>query len=452
MLAGRSTRDLNCPPSLLQRITKLCNHHNLYFIWIDQECIYQEDIEDKQVGIRAMDSVYQQAELCVAVLEVCLIKQRHVDALEPLRSAPEEISYETLVNILETLELILEDSWFSRVWCLQEALAGSSDMVLLVSYAQGLEVHDLFEQVDNILIRLMKINIVIHTWLAIRLETRHDGVPVLEARGNQVIDRWFNGNAPDVIDPAGIDSRFICSAADAMVLLQDRHNSITSDRLANLTNLCGYERRPLGLEIEVAGHNFSVSVLAVAILNGDISLLEQYHGLRNRASKAVQSGLGQGPPPAGYGFAWCPPAQASLAAGYPPSVTENFVFRMDVLSLSLRGLYVNGCIWVADRELDLESSEYDDQTLGEVLRPKTSSDIISGKHQPRVTDTILGELANYSTGADTKISLGRSQMSGIQFVQTNSLPFMPVLEAMVCFLRSPSGRIKMCSSALGKIF
>ena len=75
-----------------------------------------------------------------------------------------------------------------------------------------------------------------------------------------------------------VSHRQLCNAAQALKDLDRRKNSVFSDRLAILANLCNYEKGFGTMAIELGGYGFSTYVLTVAILKGDTSLLRGYHG------------------------------------------------------------------------------------------------------------------------------------------------------------------------------
>ncbi|TKA65245.1 hypothetical protein B0A49_07964 [Cryomyces minteri] len=78
------------------------------FIWIDQECIVQDDPRDQQDGIQAMDMGYQRASFCVGLLDVVIDQQRHIDALVAMYEA-EGVNESQLKDLAEILELIAAD-------------------------------------------------------------------------------------------------------------------------------------------------------------------------------------------------------------------------------------------------------------------------------------------------------------------------------------------------------
>ena len=393
-------RDLKCPPALMQRMVVFASWQRRGFIWIDQECIDQEDTEDKQVGIRAMDLVYQQAERSVAVLEVCLTEQRQVDALEIiLDMTPQDfLDRETFLAILETLELITSDPWFSRAWCLQEATSGARSMTLLLQYAEGLDVPSTFEIMGNIYLELAELNNLVSSWLPAQMERAFLHDKDIWTRGQRSIDLWFDKNVPNVDTAIDYETHVMCNGIQALHFLEQRQNSVIADRLAILANLCGYDLRLDAAKTEKRGYDFSVSALTLAIINGDITVLAGHYADADKKGK--QSMIEADPRGAsGHGFSWCPPSHCLLAKSAFFD-QEDDVQRVDVVSLTPQGLQVMGCIWTADLELDLASiresmnSIFDQKVLEQALI-SSYNDLLAQELEAsvrRVRATVLTEL------------------------------------------------------------
>lgn len=248
------------------------------FIWIDQECIDQEDSEDKQVGIRAMDLVYQQAERSVAVLEVCLTEQRQVDALEIiLDMTSQDLERETFLCTLEGLELITSDPWFTRAWCLQEATSGARSMTLLLKYEEGLDVPSTFGIMGNIYLELAERNNLVSSWLPAQVQRAFLHDKDIWTRGEHFIDLWFDKNVPNVDTEADYETHVMCNGIQALHFLEQRQKSVIADRLAIMANLCGYDVHLDASKTEERGYGFSVTALTLAINGDDTGYQRRYH-------------------------------------------------------------------------------------------------------------------------------------------------------------------------------
>lgn len=127
------------PPFVLQRAVAFASFHHIPFIWIDQECIRQDDAKDVQVGTQVMKVVYAQAAATVAVLGAVLNEQRQLDALAAFLES-EDMADAELLHLVEAFEIILADPWFTRAWTLQEYVCGTPRVTLLLSCKDGLAI------------------------------------------------------------------------------------------------------------------------------------------------------------------------------------------------------------------------------------------------------------------------------------------------------------------------
>ncbi|OQN97203.1 hypothetical protein B0A48_16744 [Cryoendolithus antarcticus] len=345
----------------------------LSFIWIDQECIIQDDPEDKALAIQAMDEVYDQAEECVAVLEVCFEEQRHLDAIEILieNNSNRLCNEDGTRDVCEALRLILSDRWFERAWCLQESTAGGTQMALLIRSDPRLTIPDCFRS-------------EVYGCFEIQLSWLHTVIGCLE---------WFD--APDA-EPLGADTaelartvagmwydcmpqesdeergavsfggRTICDAAEALYYLDRRHNSVIADRLDILANMCGYEVRLDVLALDAQGFDFSICAVVLAILNGDFSI---NHGCADLAATGVggrkfvswHQPLGHTTAPDAHElpFTWWSLLASSLQSiplynwYYKDPPGRNFRYSVRAGISLKRGLEIEGCLFVADKTIDV---------------------------------------------------------------------------------------------------
>lgn len=74
--------------------------------------------------------------------------------------------------------------------------------------------------------------------------------------------------------------RYHCSAAEAIEYLSTKHNYEIADRLAIIANLCNYKVRLDAQKLKELGYDLAVSVLCLALLNGDLSLTRMPDGIK----------------------------------------------------------------------------------------------------------------------------------------------------------------------------
>ena len=357
-----------CPSDLLRRVINFANECRLDYLWIDQECIEQHDPDDKDTGMQAMDLVYQMADQSVAVLEVQIHEQRHLDALGLLQDCDVEEGLaraDFLKNVTEALEIILSDPWFERTWCLQESTSAARSMALLIRRNPSLHLPDSLrgrtQTLTEFELDLSALQEQIPGWFTHQVDLVGDtGDHVLHARGSALIAAWASLLVPDV-SPNNVNSgdhggRPICDGAEALWYMSRRANSITSDRLAMFANLCAYNIRLDNRTLDELGYGFSICAIVLAVLNGDFSLMAgvaTYNaGLAGKINMLL-SDSGESAGQGRAGFSWNIPAKLSVEQVLYWDKRDDSLRHMYETSLSDKGLVVGGCLWHIDRVIDL---------------------------------------------------------------------------------------------------
>lgn len=124
---------------------KFSLHHGYQLVWIDQKCIMQDDMEDKTKGVQTMDLVYENASLCLAVLQCQITSQEQISALanamdfsiHPVLNEKEwckwieYLDHKELTAMAEVIGMITKDDYFSRAWIAQENTAANATILLL---------------------------------------------------------------------------------------------------------------------------------------------------------------------------------------------------------------------------------------------------------------------------------------------------------------------------------
>lgn len=308
-------RQIRAQRATIDRVVSFARENGFRMIWIDQECIEQDNPNEKELAIQAMDCVYLRAQTSIGLFHAKL-QQRHLDCLlafyeQRFRATPTQTrggwrAFQGCRTInrkamWDAMSMIANDRWNTRAWILQEAFASSGNMVLLFPRA-GLKVNGW----------LMVCHELSQTDLAIRLDLVQEclGVcmkymwPVLERALTQKRRAKKNGprtrqsgiyledledtkmtvNRIKSFHPASPDHpsrlilnssrpRRICNAAVALNYLRLRDLFRVADKLAIVANLCGYIFRLNTNELEKSQQSLASCVLTLALANGDFSLL-----------------------------------------------------------------------------------------------------------------------------------------------------------------------------------
>lgn len=131
-LGAKEIRDVRAPSNVLRRSVKFAAAKGIKKVWIDQECIHQDDKEDKEMAIQCMHLVYRQATITLVILG------DHVRTLEDVHAIPHIKQY----GVHEELrDRILGDKWFARAWTTQEYVNSARERLsYLVGWGDGMDV------------------------------------------------------------------------------------------------------------------------------------------------------------------------------------------------------------------------------------------------------------------------------------------------------------------------
>ena len=379
---GADTRSSNVPPDVLSRAVTYSKSRNINSIWIDQECIDQNDPVEKEIAIQAMDLIYEGSDHPIAILEFCFETQAELDVfasiVDPDYFEFDPTQIETLGEVLGTL---VNEQWFSRAWTLQEATSAGVSMVLLIG-CPGLDKPPYFGSIPG------EFEISLWSFQEAMINGRNLIEEGLAANvWSDISDAIYASNCADVLwnfIPTNIPGSWTrkevshrqeCNAAQAVVFLRHRQNSFFPDRLAILANICNYKHRITTKVLEEPWYSFSTCALTLAILNGDMSLLAGY-GDAGEATRKVDRDLnwnfslatdcraigsvyendGEDLSSIMYGFSWGPKPSGSLSdLNYTEEM--NAKFRLKPAILSSHGLRVCGVVWHINRAIKVPRTQ-----------------------------------------------------------------------------------------------
>lgn len=316
---------------VLDRAVDVANSFGLRMIWIDQECLPQPpqdsispDKEDKALGIQAMDIIYNRAFVTCGLQDVVISSYLQLQTILGLASSSNEqagipriTNYRELDIILDFLDKIKNDRWYSRAWVIQEAISAGDNLCLVFRRGPGVVAQTKARMPTR------RSGLPKHT-----LETMWRGLPsevvciivhelryIVQAARRFIQENSFttgtNGIFRDgkirpgesivaaaetlhptfwkpkhknfnfgVVGGTSFGIRPTVDAAGAMTLLKTRGCYHNEDRVAIMANMCGYEHRLNPKVIAEDCHSIRVALLSLALMNNDFSLLvpEAYSG------------------------------------------------------------------------------------------------------------------------------------------------------------------------------
>lgn len=341
VLTKTGERASRAPAHVLERAIAYAGDTELSFIWIDQECIWQDDEDDKERGIQSMDLVYQRSAHPIGLLNAVFNSRESLDILEQLIEG-REIEMKNMEDLADFLELLNEDLWFTRTWILQESTAGGLDMQLLARHDIAFEKPESLGTIPGeVQISITELHEAIG-WAQECIDTHRDALrPALLQRLEAAMPKSWNlcpTHTPrlgqNVNDP---DYRQTCNAAQALNYMADRNNSRVADRLAILSNLCDYGIRIDTSKVEKTALTFTVSALALGVFNGDLSMMGDH-------TAALSDRLA---------YSWGPLRQGTLSKLAYVEEDEDIV-RLRPSHITNHGLAIEGFLWHMDRQIDCQ--------------------------------------------------------------------------------------------------
>ncbi|KAF3927935.1 hypothetical protein ABW20_dc0107924 [Dactylellina cionopaga] len=278
------------PREIVERAIKFAANVGARFIWIDQECIKQDNIEDQELGIHSMDLVYKQSNWPLALMDTVFTDASHILALQQAYKRGEAyltgksqlhspVTQEELLAVTDAMHLLSQDRWLTRAWILQESILSGAIMSFLcrssVENSGGMFAGPLGELKFNMQeLKFLKGSVAAYlqfsTIPGMFPEPQGDSnkyLYELQAASNGFITRITMGERR-------WGSSHAFTALAAFNLLEGYINSRVADRLAILANLCDYQIRLDTTVLTSLGYGFATCFLALSLLNGDISLLQ----------------------------------------------------------------------------------------------------------------------------------------------------------------------------------
>jgi Heterokaryon incompatibility protein (HET) len=254
----------------LRRAISFAKSQRLSYIWIDQECIEQDNPEDKQIGIQAMDFVYRRCAAAVGLISLRINSQELIDDLhhvlehQCLRGSNHNLARP--VNqcpafdgegMAQFLDALYKDRFFNRAWIYQEIVCAQKQMTLLIGCSGELEVPSVLGNIES--------EVAIHYNTVQSLEHQamiyYDGLTLIRTP----VDT--SSRSSQIAHTLRLDSH----PSDCGLIseqLEKRGITIESDRLAILANSMGYHIRIDPAKMTGGKWSYTACVVVLAMMNG----------------------------------------------------------------------------------------------------------------------------------------------------------------------------------------
>jgi hypothetical protein len=312
---------------VVRRSATFARTYGYRLLWIDQECIAQDDPGDMTAGLQAMDVVYERAALCLAVLDCVIETQEQVDMIskafqqhpnpkedeDEWRKWIDHLPVNELRNMLKVVEMITKDDYFNRAWTAQENCVAATTTLLIrcnATLCKPSWMGSLSGEVELPICAFRTACVTMYcaldSWVEKEVWYWHRDREADQARRDHYGDyspsrRGFHTNPfirfpeskvqfearlqPQIDLRTSFDNflksqwpmrqhglRLGCTASDAVAILANKASYVVSDRLALMANLCNYNIRLDQKRLEELGYDLAACMFCLALLNGDTTL------------------------------------------------------------------------------------------------------------------------------------------------------------------------------------
>ncbi|KAI0100402.1 heterokaryon incompatibility protein-domain-containing protein [Nemania sp. FL0031] len=260
-----------------ERVLHYAKHVKCETIWIDRECVDQDNAKEKEAAIQNMHLVYSLSRKPIALLTHVIQTAEELDLIVGLLLG--DIKEEERTAALDLLDEITSDLWWQRAWTFQEDYRGSTRMTLLIPHTSNLEhrkqaARDLSNRpllgtlAGEICIKSTEFRRCA-TQFCLRLKAEQ---PEMEAICNRILSTAGKYNV--LLQDAHVSSAYsTISRSMTPTILKDisrRGILAESDRLAIAANCCGYTVRLDTTALNKCGSSLSLCMLALCLLNGEV--------------------------------------------------------------------------------------------------------------------------------------------------------------------------------------
>ncbi|KAI1805024.1 heterokaryon incompatibility protein-domain-containing protein [Daldinia bambusicola] len=347
--AGEPALPSKVRPMIWERVLRYAEYVGCRNIWIDNECIDQENEAEKEAAIQSMHLVYSLSEWPIALLTRRINTAEELELIINLMR--DEVAHEDEPAVLDLLNDITSDLWWTRAWTFQEDYRASTRMMLLIPHQRNLEGRKRATVPDlrGIMVAEIEGEIGIQS-AAFRERATKFCLAYREISDNpdlcnKIIKRATKYNVL-LKDKA---STYSASRSMSPIILSDilsRGIKNESDRLAIMANCCEYGTRIDTNSLNSDGSSLSLSILAQYLLNGEIIENDPERPTRSTLKHSVHEYI----------------YEQSLSSFRPP-VQQGLTFikgcRFNSPKLTLDGTLVRGHVWKLGKVIRREPMKYE---------------------------------------------------------------------------------------------
>ncbi|KAI6090051.1 hypothetical protein F4821DRAFT_229462 [Hypoxylon rubiginosum] len=257
------------------RVLNFADHVGCQNIWIDRECVDQEDEAEQEAAIQSMHLVYSLSKRPIALLTREIETLEDLDLLTNLLCG--DVGPGDEAATLDLLDDITSNLWWTRAWTFQEDYRASTRMTLLIPHHRNLEVNKqtTVDDAGRFLLGNVEGEVCIDSREFKRRATEFCLAYRKNPEARDVCDKILKTAAQYNIllregSPSSIKSISRSMSPTIISDILSRGITLESDRLAIMANCCGYGIRLDTNALNSSGSSLSLSILALYLLNGEI--------------------------------------------------------------------------------------------------------------------------------------------------------------------------------------
>ncbi|KAI2619382.1 hypothetical protein GGS26DRAFT_330424 [Hypomontagnella submonticulosa] len=273
---GKSALPSEVRDVVWDRVLNYADHVGCENIWIDRECVNQDNKAEKEAAIQSMHLVYNLSRWPIALLTRVITTAEELDLLADLMCG--EVSPEDEEAVLNLLDDITSNLWWTRAWTFQEDHKASTRMMLLIPHTRDLEKRK--QAIEGLngepLLGDVEGEICIKSMNFRRKATEFCLSYRKRAEDKDICDKILKAAAQYNIllgNECLLSGVRSVSRSMSPTILSDilsRGIKEESDRLAIMANCCTYGTRLDSNCLKADGSSLSLSILALYLLNGEI--------------------------------------------------------------------------------------------------------------------------------------------------------------------------------------
>ena len=254
--AGTVPRPPHCPPIVFHRAMQYAHARGYTLVWIDQECIHQDDPIDVERHLQVMHRIYSNSKVTIAVLATTS-GSIDLPTAHYFKSSLHPTSYESTDQSAQDVVFrswfcdVSDDRWFSRTWAFQEKLSAQHlEMLLPMTVCRSAESTE-HEDLCNDIARMWTIAGWSSITCAVSVEKQVEMMNHMDNNRSRPAPRRL----------------ILESIVDIYEQMEQCENCVLADRLAILANICDLTYRLASTKLNHSQYGYSTCLVVLIFAN-----------------------------------------------------------------------------------------------------------------------------------------------------------------------------------------